>query len=139
MNDLLFERVRIALRAAHSLNHFCPVLGFGGVLRVFLDGGLCGFGHSKKGFKGGIEKKKVTQPLALRGALGLLDFFVNGITLHGVIVLSQFNALRRVFLVLNGDIAAGAGQSRGFVLGAFQNYLNAVSFLSGHKFMLRLK
>lgn len=55
---------------------------------------------------------------------------MNRITLHDWIVLFQFDPLGRIFLVLNGDIAAGAWQPRSLMLGAFQNHLNAVSFFA---------
>lgn len=53
---------------------------------------------------------------------------MNGVLPHDRVVLFQFEALSSIFAVLLSNIAGGAGQTTGFVLGALKNDLNAVSF-----------
>jgi hypothetical protein len=56
---------------------------------------------------------------------------MNRVLLQYRVVLFQLQALRSVFLVLGGDVTAGAGLSTVFVFSAFQDNLNTISFL-GH-------
>ena len=59
----------------------------------------------------------------------LLDLFVNSNLLQDGVVLLQLQPLRVVLLVFYRDITAGAGLTTCFVLSAFQDYLNTVTFL----------
>ena len=61
----------------------------------------------------------------------LLNLFVNGHTLEDGIVFLQLHTIGRILLVLGCDITRSTGHSGLLVLGALENYLNAVSFL-GH-------
>ena len=61
----------------------------------------------------------------------LFNFFVNGHLFENRIVLPSFHPIGCVLFVLGGDVAGHAGHSAGFVLGAFQNDLNAITFF-GH-------
>ena len=61
----------------------------------------------------------------------LFNFFVNGHLFENRIVLPSFHPIGCVLFVLGGDVAGHAGHAAGFVLGAFQNDLNAITFF-GH-------
>ena len=55
---------------------------------------------------------------------------MNSHLLEHVVEFLQLNALRRVLAVFGGDVARGARLTRVLVLGAFEDYLHPVSFLS---------
>ena len=59
----------------------------------------------------------------------LLDLFVNSYLLQVCVELLQLKTLGVVLLVLGRDIAAGAWYRRVLLLGALQDYLDAVAFL----------
>ena len=61
----------------------------------------------------------------------LFDFFVNRHLFENRIVLLSFHPIGCVLFVLGGNVAGHAGHAAGFVLGAFQNDLNAITFF-GH-------
>jgi hypothetical protein len=61
----------------------------------------------------------------------LFDFFVDRHLFENRIVLLSFHPIGCVLFVLGGDVAGHAGHAAGFVLGAFQNDLNAITFF-GH-------
>jgi hypothetical protein len=58
----------------------------------------------------------------------LLDFFVHGIALEYGVVLFDFEASGRIFAVFGGDVARHTRKTRGFMLCAFEDYLNAIFF-----------
>ena len=62
---------------------------------------------------------------------------MNSNLLHDRVVFLQLDTFGCILFVLGGNITAGAGQPAVFMLGAFHNYLNAVSFFS--HLMMRLK
>ena len=51
--------------------------------------------------------------------------------LENRVVLLHFQTIRRILLVLRRDITGSSWLTAGFVLGAFQNDLNAITFF-GH-------
>lgn len=53
---------------------------------------------------------------------------MNGHTLEDGVVFLQLQALGGVFTVLSGDITRSAGHAAGFVFGAFENHLHAITF-----------
>jgi len=60
----------------------------------------------------------------------LFDLFVQGDLLEDRVVLFQLDALRGVLAVFGGDVTAHAGHPAVFVLGALQNNLDPIAFLS---------
>lgn len=60
----------------------------------------------------------------------LLDLFVNGHLPEDGVVFLQLHALGRILPVLGGDVAGSAWLTRGLMLGAFQDHLYTVPFLS---------
>ena len=58
----------------------------------------------------------------------LLNFFVNGYTLENGVVFFQLQTFGGVLAVLGGDVAGSAGHAAGLVFGAFEDYLNAITF-----------
>lgn len=102
--DFFFEGVCARLIRFDSLYHLCVVLS----TALFFQGRyhfLCHF---------------------------LFDLFVNGYFFEDRVEFLQLYSFRSVLTVFCGDVARGASYTRVFMLGAFQYYLYAVSFL-GHR------
>ena len=55
---------------------------------------------------------------------------MEGVLFKNWIVFLQFNSFRSVFTVFGGDVTAHAGHPAVFVLGALQNNLDPIAFLS---------
>ena len=105
-DDFLFEHVGAGLLGADHADHLGKTLAGGGF-------------EGSNNFLCHI----LMSPIVL-----LLDFFVDGHFLQEGVVLLELEALRGVLLVLGGDIAAHAGDTAGFLLGALQDDLNACVF-----------
>ena len=58
----------------------------------------------------------------------LFNFTVNRVLAHDGVVFFQLHTIGRIFAVLLRDIARSARQAAVFVLGAFQDHLNAIAF-----------
>lgn len=58
----------------------------------------------------------------------LLDFFVNSHFLEPWIELTKFDTLWSVLTIFLGDVTRHTWHTRGFVLCAFQNHLDAIAF-----------
>lgn len=101
VHDSLLEGIGARLGTPNGFDYFCPVLCLRRSFLVFcLDGCFCLLCH------------------------GLFYFLVNGVLFQNRIELLQFEAFRCILLVLGTDVPAGARQTGGFVLRAFQDYLN---------------
>ena len=58
----------------------------------------------------------------------LFNLFMNGHALQNRVVFLEFEALCSVLAVLCGDVTGCAGHSAGFVFGAFEDDLHAITF-----------
>ena len=58
----------------------------------------------------------------------LFDFLVDGHALENRVVLLQLEAFGSVLAILCRDVTASAGHAALFVFGAFEDYLNAITF-----------
>lgn len=58
----------------------------------------------------------------------LFDFAMHRVLAHDRVEFFQLQSFRRIFPVLLRDVTRCAGQTAGFMLGAFQDNLQAVAF-----------
>ncbi len=72
------------------------------------------------------EKVRISSGIVADRAL--LDLAVYRTALEDGVVLGQFEAVRRILAVFLRDITGGAWHAAFFMLGAFENDLNAVAF-----------
>ena len=61
---------------------------------------------------------------------GLLNFFVQRYLLHEGVVLLTLDTSGGIFAILGRDVPRNTRNARRSLLGAFQNYLNSITFLS---------
>jgi hypothetical protein len=112
VNDLFLEGISTCLGRFHHLDHLGKVFSFTALeCRNYF---LC---------HGRIF-------LCAAGALQLLDLLVSGYLLEDRVVLLQLYPVRTVLLVLGGDIPGCSMHTAVLVLGALEDHLDSVTFLS---------